>query len=240
MNFFLLPSSISAIVSTIMKETSCSGAIFDIDGTLIDSRDGHIQSWMKAFEKFGMVVAPNDLNIHFGQKALEIARSFAPNWSDQQINDLVEFKREYFRENIFAGLKTFPKIFELFEFLANEEYKLALLTSASTIELENYKQMLKFDEYFTTAISGDDVVRSKPDPEGIIKIQRQFQIPFTEIIVFGDSSHDMLAASRVGARTIGLTTGGYSFQQLLETGAIKIFCDIEDIVAKLPISLWFF
>lgn len=228
------------MVSVIMKETMTQAAIFDIDGTLVDSREGHLKSWMAALANFGIEADPDVLMTHFGQTAPLITAAFAPQGStDEFINEIVEFKRDYFSRNVFDQLRLFPGVFELFDFLVESEgYKLALLTSASRKELEAYKTRLLYDKYFVDAICGEDVARSKPDPEGIIKLQPSLGVPFDKIIMIGDSPHDIRAALKAGTKAIAVTSGGYSFKSLLDAGANKIFTDIAQIVDKLPISLW--
>lgn len=79
-------------------------------------------------------------------------------------------------------------------------------------------------------VTCDDVTRTKPDPEGILKLLEQMGVSKDEVIVLGDHPVDMIAARAAGIHAIGITHGFGTPAELKEAGAI---CTINDL-ASLP------
>jgi len=72
------------------------------------------------------------------------------------------------------------------------------------------------------AITCEDVTKTKPDPEGLLKMIDKLKLSVNEVLVMGDHPSDMQAASAAGLHAIGITHGFSSPAELKETGALRV------------------
>ncbi|MCL6471985.1 MAG: HAD family phosphatase [Firmicutes bacterium] len=202
--------------------------IFDIDGTLIDTNQLHIDSWIKAFKEFGVTVARSDIQLQLGRRATEIAKTLLPREKEGYVDSIVDRKRIIFREH-FSEIKVFPMVKELFGFLSSKAIKIALATSTTRHDAEFYVGLMSVESFVDGLIAAEDILHSKPDPEIFMKCAELLGVKPHESVAIGDSTHDILASVRAGMIPVGVLTGGYSREELLKTGADKVYRDIADL-----------
>ncbi len=85
--------------------------------------------------------------------------------------------------------------------------------------------LIKFDlnDYIDMIISVDDVKKLKPSIEGISIITQIFDVNPNDIVLIGDTTHDMEAAKKFGSKAIGVLTGAGSKEDLKKHGATEIY-----------------
>ncbi|MGI8419325.1 MAG: HAD family hydrolase [Candidatus Levyibacteriota bacterium] len=76
-------------------------------------------------------------------------------------------------------------------------------------------------------VTCEDVTKTKPDPEGILKLMEQLDLQADEVIVLGDHEVDMQAAKAAGVRSIGISHGFGTPAELKEAGAIRVVNDLK-------------
>lgn len=202
--------------------------IFDIDGTLVDTKRLHIDAWRRTFNELGIDVPADKIQSQLGRRAHEIARLFLPEEKIKNLDKIVERKRSIFRE-YYPSITSIPKTKEIFDFLHGKGIKLALATSASRIDTEFYIDTISVRSLAGEVICAEDVKHSKPDPEIFLKAAAGLDVKPEESVVVGDSPHDMAAASKGGMVAIGVLTGGYTKEELYDSGAEMVYSDIEDL-----------
>ena len=90
--------------------------IFDIDGTIIDSVDLHIESWKRAFQQFGREIPYESIRRQIGKGADEfLAVFFSKEELDRFRNELENYRSELFKREYLREAKAFPRVRELFE-----------------------------------------------------------------------------------------------------------------------------
>jgi phosphoglycolate phosphatase-like HAD superfamily hydrolase len=82
----------------------------------------------------------------------------------------------------------------------------------------------------TVIITGDDVEKAKPSPDVFVLAAERLGVPIENCIVTGDSVWDMLAAARRRALGVGLLAGGYSKDELEQSGAFRVYSDPADML----------
>lgn len=202
--------------------------IFDIDGTLVDTAQLHINSWIRAFKEFGLDIPSDKIQSQIGRRATEIAEAIVPKNKQDEVASIVEKKRLVFRE-YYPKIKPFPMVKELFELLNKNGIKLALATSTTRRDAEFYTEILSIENLVGATITAEDIEHSKPNPEIFLKAARRLEIDPGESVCVGDSPHDMAAAKNAGMLAIGVLTGGYTRKELQETGADEIYRNIGDL-----------
>ena len=208
--------------------------IFDIDGTLIDSVNEHAESWVRTFKKFGKDVS------------IEEARKLIGMGSDQFLNDYfskkeVEEKKEAidkYRSKLFAKeympkIKPFPKVRDLFLKLKKEGIKFVLASSATEEEVAKYEEIAGIKDLVEKRTSTDDAEKSKPEPDiFLVAYDKLENIDKQNAVVIGDTPHDAIAAKKAGLKCIGVLTGGWTMEKLIESGCIEVFNDIAAFYEK--------
>jgi HAD superfamily hydrolase (TIGR01509 family) len=126
----------------------------------------------------------------------------------------------------------FPKVRELFERLAADGKKIALASSATGPELEEYKERLGIADLLDAHSSADDAEKSKPDPDIFLAALDRLGDPDrAETVVVGDTPYDAEAGRAAGLRVVGVTCGGWSADELRAVGCAAVYHDPADLLA---------
>lgn len=206
--------------------------IFDVDGTLVDSVDFHAQAWQKAFQKYGYDIPFEELRNQIGKGSEYIIPEFISEKEyKEKGEDISNYRKEYYQENLLSQVKPFEKVPELFKRLKTDGIKVVLASSAREGTLEYYQDLLKIDDLADGATSKDDVDQSKPEPD-IFKaaLSKLDGVTVEDAIVVGDSPYDAQAASKMNLRTIGVLCGGFPEKILRDAGCMEIYKDPADIL----------
>jgi phosphoglycolate phosphatase-like HAD superfamily hydrolase len=92
---------------------------------------------------------------------------------------------------------------------------------------------LGIDPARATVVTRDQVNYAKPDPDLFVEAARRLGTTAQGSYVIGDSIWDMLAAARCGALGIGLLSGGYGREELMSSGALRVYEDPADMLDHL-------
>ena len=85
----------------------------------------------------------------------------------------------------------------------------------------------------TVVIQRGDVARAKPEPDLFLACASALGVETADCYVVGDAVWDLLAARRAGMLSIGLLSGGYGTDELLQAGAFRVYADAADLHASL-------
>jgi HAD superfamily hydrolase (TIGR01509 family) len=189
------------------------GIFFDLDGTIVDSRDAYVEAARTAFQAMGQEPPQ-------AKTALEIPRRLEQN---QPINDIVKgdirkfltvYLRTYYAISA-EKTKPIPGIATTLETLSKKA-KLALITMRSvpkdaiTAELERFG----IAKHFTHVVTALDTHKPKPSPEALIKTIKALDVQMCDCIIVGDSVNDIRAGKAAGAKTIAVLSGLFTRQEL--------------------------
>ncbi|MFL6374135.1 MAG: HAD family hydrolase [Pyrinomonadaceae bacterium] len=208
-------------------------AIFDIDGTLVDTVDMHAEAWQRAFAEFGKQIDFKDIRNQIGKGGDQMLPVF---FSDDELREfgkeLEKRRGDIYKQDYMPQARAFPKVRELFELVRDDGKRIALASSAPNEELQYYKKLCNIEDLLEEETSADDAERSKPEPDIFeAAIQKLGDVDPQECIVIGDSPYDAEAAARAGMNTIGLLSGGFSNESLFAAGCIEIYRDPSQLLA---------
>jgi HAD superfamily hydrolase (TIGR01549 family) len=207
--------------------------IFDIDGTLVDSNQLHVQSWDRAFRHFGKTFPIEALHDQIGKGSDQYLPEFLTAEEIERFGkELDDYRSKIFREEFLPKVKPFPKVRELFERIKNDNKRILLASSGKQKDTDHYVDLLKIDKFIEGCVSGDEAERSKPQPDIFTACIEKFKLARTDTIVIGDTRWDIEAAAKVGLRTIALTCGGTDAGILRAAGAIAVYKDPADLLGN--------
>lgn len=209
-------------------------AIFDVDGTLVDSVDLHTQAWQRAFRKFDREVSFLEIRAQIGKGGDQLLPSFFSVAELEKFGPDLETERgRIFQGELMDQVKPFPQVKELFERIAADGLKIALASSAKRDELEHYVKLLGVAELVDVSTSTDDAKKSKPHPDIFqAALEKLGDLDPAASLVIGDTPYDAQAAGKAGLRTIGMLCGGFPGPDLRAAGAQAIFRDPADLLAR--------
>lgn len=209
-------------------------AIFDLDGTLVDSNDLHAQAWQETFRHFGKEIPLPALRKQIGKGGDQYLPVFLNEREMREFGGQAgEFRGDLFKKKYLARVRPFPRVRELFERIRLEGKKIALASSGKAEELDHYRELTKIDDLVDAQTTKDDVAQSKPKPDIFIAALKELgNLPADEAVVIGDSPYDIEAAKKIGLSTIAVFCGGFPEDELLAAGAVAIFRDPAELLEK--------
>ncbi len=215
-----------------MKPKPVEAAIFDVDGTLIDSVDFHAIAWVEAFAEFGVTTAFDKVRQQIGKGGDNLLPVFLSQKQIQEFGeDLESFRSGHFKRKYLDYLRPFAGVRPLFTRLIHSGIKIALASSAKPDELQVYKKIAEIDDLLDAETSSNDVRDSKPDPDIFDAAVRQLHgIGKDRIVVFGDTPYDAEAATKAGLRAIGVLCGGFPTSSLTKGGCSAIYRSPSNIL----------
>jgi HAD superfamily hydrolase (TIGR01509 family) len=200
-------------------------ALFDIDGTLIDSNDLHAEAWGETFRRYGVDLPHDRIRGQIGKGGDNLMPALLPaDLLEAQGEEIEKERKQLFKRDYLPRVKPFPGVPELFAALKENGALIALATSAAEEELEHHKQLLGIAELIDGATSADDVEHSKPCPDIFrAALDKLPGVAPSEAVVVGDTPYDMEAAGKVGIAAVGMLCGGFAPDLLRATGARALF-----------------
>jgi HAD superfamily hydrolase (TIGR01509 family) len=206
-------------------------AILDIDGTLVDTNYQHAVAWFRAFRRLDVTLPLYRIHRHIGMGGDQLVGALAGERFEREHGDAVrDFEGELYGELI-GEVEPLHGARELLEELKQRGHRLVLASSAKAGEVDHYLDLLDARELADGWTTSADVEQTKPEPDLVAAaVECAGGGP---AVMVGDSTWDCEAARRAGLETIGVLTGGFSDQELLEAGAACVFERLGVLRAKL-------
>src|SRR5262245_61099255 len=174
------------------------GAIFDMDGVVVDSHAAHIRTWKKLFLSLGKSLSDADLDfVRQGIRRQEILRHFLGELNDEQIQAHSREKDQLFQNEI-ESVKLVPGAHDLLEDLRSAGVPTALASCGIRARVHELLSHLRLQHYFAAVVTGDEVAIGKPHPEIFHRAAAQMRVHPAESVVFEDSTSGVKGAKAAG------------------------------------------
>ena len=211
------------------------GAIFDMDGTLVDNSAVHIEAFDIFCRRYGVGDWREKLTRAFGMGNDDIMRSIMPETlvREKGVADLADEKEAIYREIYAPKIRPVDGLVDLLGRLRDAGIRCAVGSSGCRTNVDFVLDNCGIAEFFDVIVSGDRVRRCKPDPEIYLTAAAGLSLPAAECLVFEDAGAGIESARRAGAgRVVALTTT-LSRENLIARGdadlIIDTFADITDL-----------
>jgi phosphoglycolate phosphatase len=188
--------------------------IFDLDGTLVDTRRDLANAMNYALCQLGKnALDLQTLTSYVGDGISKLLERALPNSSETDVETVRQHFRQFYFEHIADFSQPYSGMIEVLDHFAGK--KKAVLTNKPQEFAEALLQRLGICKYFVTIIGGQPNLKLKPDPEAILKILNHLAILPARTIIIGDSENDIWAGKASGAVTCAVTYGFRSAEKLL-------------------------
>lgn len=182
--------------------------LWDLDGTIIDSKECHYQSWKTALEKYGYPFSRPAYEENFGRNnhtAIRIYLGFEP---DIGLEDaILEEKELIFRENAAEQARLIPGVKNWLEKAENWQFPQVIASSAPMENIKTILTSFHLDSFFSYLISGADLP-AKPEPDVFLTASQKVGYPPGRCLVMEDSPPGVHAAKNAKMRCIAVASAG--------------------------------
>jgi len=206
-------------------------AILDVDGTLVDTNYHHALAWFRAFRQHGVILPLWRIHRHIGMGGDQLVGALAGEAFEAEHGEDARSAEKALYMSLIVEVQPLEGARELIERLARDGHAVVLASSAKPDEIEHYLDLLDARELIAGWTSAGDVERTKPEPDLVAAaIEKAGGGP---AVMLGDSTWDFESAQRVGVPTVGVLTGGFSEQELLDAGAGCVFGSLTELRSQL-------
>jgi HAD superfamily hydrolase (TIGR01549 family) len=202
-------------------------AIFDIDGTLVDTNYQHALAWYRAFRQQGIVVPIWQIHRAIGIGSDRVVEMLAGEEVEAKLGETLRDAQGPLYKEMIGEVEPMKGAHELLRDLKRAGHPVILASSAEEQEAERYIDLLNARDFVDGYTTSADVKASKPEPDIVhAAMEKAGGGP---AVMIGDSTWDCKAATGAKLPSIGVLTGGFSEQELTEAGATVVFDSVEHL-----------
>ncbi|WP_127533460.1 pyrophosphatase PpaX [Paenibacillus kobensis] len=201
--------------------------LFDLDGTILDTNELIIQSFLHALDG---IVEPGFGAEHIiplmGQPLTKQLQHFSG------LEDVTQLLAKYREHNLRVHdeyVRSFPYVNEVIGTLHEKGIKLGVVTTKIRMTTERGLTFVGLREYISTEVTIDDVQHAKPHPEPVLRALEELGADPATTMMIGDSAVDIESANAAGVISVGVAWSLKGGQMLRDAGARHIIHDMRDL-----------
>lgn len=203
-------------------------AIFDVDGTLVDTNYHHALAWHRALRAHGHRVQMWKVHRHIGMGGDQILEALIGEEAAAGKGDEIRAAEAEAYGELIDEVEPMAGARELIERLKREGSTVILASSAKDREVDHYIDLLQARDLVDDWTTSADVESTKPDPDLVHAALDKAGSDGPSVMV-GDSVWDVKAAKAAGLPTLAVLTGGFSAAELREAGASAVVESIDEL-----------
>lgn len=196
-----------------MRSRKCFSFLWDADGTIVSSEKFAFDACNDVLKQLGKrTFTPeefrelflSDYGIHLkrmGINSMQEAKFLGNTWNSRLATDKYKFKLH-------------DGVLDILTYLYKRNYKMALVSSTSRLQLQLYFDLFEIDKFFSVIIAREDVDEQKPSTKPFLQAIERLTVSPRDCIVIDDADDGIKAAKKMGAITIGVTWGFNSNQRI--------------------------
>lgn len=230
----MLPTAVSKFIKYHnYPDFSPKAVMFDMDGVLFDSMQGHASAWVKAMAEVGLPFSEHEAYMNEGRTGASTINNVykethGKEASEEVIQSIYKLKSDYFDD--YGKPKAMPYALELLTQIKNQGLQILVVTGSGQPSLLN-----NLEQHFPGIFERDkmvtafDVKYGKPHPEPFLMALKKSGVQPWEAIAIDNAPLGVKSASDAGLFTIGLNTGPLQPDDLLENGAHIVIDSMEEL-----------
>ncbi|WP_437876490.1 HAD family hydrolase [Sorangium sp. So ce513] len=198
---------------------SPTAIVFDLDGTLIDSRGDIVAAVNHALEATGRAPLPGQVIVRYvgdGARAL-CARAAGLPEASEDVDEILRRFLAYYERHPLDFTRWMPDAQEMIERLSDlGDLSLCICTNKTRSATDAVLAALGVRGRFQAVVAGGDVPEMKPSPAPLLHLAQRLGVPPRRLVMVGDGPQDIASARRAGVRSIAVLGGFGSHQELLD------------------------
>lgn len=210
-------------------------AIFDMDGTLLDTLEDLARSCNHTLEQFGYPLHDTQQYKAFvGNGARKLVERMLPadSRSPRRVEEVLTAYRAYYAQHSTDCTKPYPGIEQAVQELRKAGVKLGIVSNKPHSDTVQLAALYFGEGTFDLVYGAMEGVPVKPDPTAVEKMMAVVGVTPEETAYFGDSGVDMLTGKAAGAWTVGVLWGFRTKEELESSGADSTIAKPEEIVGQ--------
>jgi HAD superfamily hydrolase (TIGR01509 family) len=182
------------------------GAIWDLDGTLVDTEMNHYAAWRALLREDGRELSHDEFKPTFGLRNDDVlVQHFHVGGDAARIAALSERKEEFFRASLQRdGVATQPGALDLVRHLRALGARQAIASSAPPANIDLMMRLLGLRDHFAAIVSAEEVAHGKPAPDLVLRAAERLGLPATRCVVLEDAPAGIAAGKAAGCRVIAI------------------------------------
>jgi phosphoglycolate phosphatase len=207
--------------------------LFDLDGTLTDSKEGIVNAILHAVRRMNLLEHnPEELVSFIGPP---LKGSFIQRYrlSEAEAKEALALYREYYSVQGKYENKIYPGIRELLRVLNDMGQMLFIATSKPTLYSRQIAEHFSIDIYFRDIVGSHMDHTRTGKPEIIRHILEEYQLGAPETIMIGDRGNDLAGARECGVKSVAVSYGFGDPEEFTGLGALFIASDVDELKSKL-------
>ena len=214
--------------------------IFDLDGTLVDTRQDVANSFNHALNEYGLHSRSLEEITRAVEEGIEklIEKCISSCSSKTNLNKkkILQLFRNHYQVHCVYNSAPYPGVMDFLE--KHAHLKMAVLSNKPERYCRIIFKRLKMSSFFSAVVGGDTVSGKKPDPSGARSILKSFNLPGEQALMIGDSAPDVLAARSAGMPCVGILNGMGMKEPLLAAEPeymIDGFSQLEELINRIGV-----
>ena len=206
--------------------------IFDFDGTLGDTRHNIVVTFQATMRDMGLEVrSVEECVATIGLTLEDGFLQLYPTMSREEAERCVDRYRDIFNRSI---EELMPQCFEGVHSTLDELHRrgvtMSIASSRSMPSLLLFMQNMGIADYFCYTLGSDSVSHHKPHPEPVLKTLEMLDLKPSEVVVVGDMPVDIAMARGASVRSVGVTYGNSTREELAAAGADHVIDSITELL----------
>lgn len=207
--------------------------IFDMDGVIFDTEKVYLDVWSNVFENYGYKMTKEIYSSVLGTGRENVKKVFLQQFGNElPIEVMYKEKDENLAKAIDAGVPLKDGAVEILIYLKENNYKIALATSATKERALKQLREANIESFFDVIVCRDEVKETKPNPEIFLKVAEKLMRTPEECIVIEDSKAGIIAARKAGMIGIHIVDLKEADEEILSQ-CYKSFNNLNEIRSEL-------
>jgi HAD superfamily hydrolase (TIGR01509 family) len=213
-----------------------AAALFDVDGTLVDTNYLNAVTWWEAFSQAGHDIPMARVHRAIGMGSDQMLDKLLPDDRDKDADEGIRTAHSALYAVYWSRLRPLPGAVSLLRACKKHGLTVVLASSADEREFTMLRGVLDAEDAIDAATFSGDVTSSKPAPDLVEAALRKAGIEAGDAVFVGDTVWDVRACRKAGVPCVGVLSGGFSRDELTAAGAVQVYQDPRELLDDLPRS----
>jgi phosphoglycolate phosphatase len=182
--------------------------IFDLDGTLVDSIGELVAATNHVRDVFSLArFTESEVRSMLGDGGKRLIERALPKAGPEDLKRAQTLYLDYSRAHLLESTRMYPGVLDTLSALEEVGVRMAILSNKHSKLSCSLLSSLRIDTYFSAILGPDSLPYTKPSPEPVLKLLRDFSTSTDESVIVGDSINDIAAGKAAGVVTVGCHYG---------------------------------